>query len=40
MSLETLTLAMTGASGADYTLRLFDVCLRKKIHVQFITSQP
>jgi len=36
----TLTLAMTGASGADYTLRLFDYCLQQGIHVQFITSQP
>jgi len=36
----TLTLAMTGASGADYTLRLFGYCLQQGIHVQFITSQP
>jgi len=35
-----LTLAMTGASGADYTLRLFEYCLQQGIHVQFITSQP
>ena len=35
-----LTLAMTGASGADYTLRLFEFCLQQGIHVQFITSQP
>jgi len=40
MSLETLTLAMTGASGADYTLRLFECCLAQKIRIQFITSQP
>lgn len=37
---NTLTLAMTGASGADYTLRLFEICLQNNIHVQFLTSQP
>lgn len=31
---------MTGASGAEYTLRLFECCLQKNIQVQFITSQP
>ena len=31
---------MTGASGADYMLRLFDCCLQQEIHVQFISSQP
>ncbi len=31
---------MTGASGAEYMLRLFDCCLRADIRVQFITSQP
>ena len=31
---------MTGASGAEYTLRLFECCLQKNIKVQFITSQP
>lgn len=36
----TLTLAMTGASGAAYTLRLFGYCLQQGINVQFITSQP
>jgi len=40
MKPATLTLAMTGASGADYTLRLFEYCLKQGIHVQFITSQP
>lgn len=40
MSVKTLTLAMTGASGADYTLRLFEECLKNSIKVQFITSQP
>jgi hypothetical protein len=40
MKPRTLTLAMTGASGADYTLRLFEYCLQQGIHVQFITSQP
>lgn len=37
---EKITLAMTGASGAEYTLRLFECCLQKNIQVQFITSQP
>lgn len=36
----TITLAMTGASGAEYMLRLFECCLRNNVHVQFITSQP
>ncbi len=40
MKVKTLTLAMTGASGADYTLRLFEECLKNNIKVQFITSQP
>ncbi|MEM7562470.1 MAG: flavin prenyltransferase UbiX [Pseudomonadota bacterium] len=40
MSVKTLTLAMTGASGADYCIRLFEHCLKKGIKVQFITSQP
>ena len=40
MTPRTITLAMTGASGADYTLRLFECLLGKSIHVQFITSQP
>jgi 4-hydroxy-3-polyprenylbenzoate decarboxylase len=40
MTVKTLTLAMTGASGADYTLRLFEECLKSKIKIQFITSQP
>ena len=40
MKPAVLTLAMTGASGADYTLRLFEVCLQQRIHVQFITSRP
>lgn len=35
-----ITLAMTGASGAEYMLRLFECCLQNNIHVQFITSQP
>lgn len=40
MSIETLTLAMTGASGAPYTLRLMQLCLQADIHIQFICSQP
>lgn len=40
MTPKIITLAMTGASGAEYTLRLFECCLQKNIQVQFITSQP
>ena len=40
MSIETLTLAMTGASGAPYTLRLMQLCLQADIRIQFICSQP
>jgi len=40
MSVQTLTIAMTGASGAPYTLRLLELCLQAKINIQFITSQP
>ncbi len=40
MSLKTLTIAMTGASGAPYTLRLLEICLQSEIHIQFICSQP
>jgi 4-hydroxy-3-polyprenylbenzoate decarboxylase len=40
MNPEVITLAMTGASGAEYTLRLMQCLLRERIQVQFITSQP
>jgi len=40
MKPRVVTLAMTGASGAEYTLRLFEILLRQNIRVQFITSQP
>lgn len=40
MSIKTLTLAMTGASGAPYTLGLMKYCLGMGIHIQFLTSQP
>jgi len=40
MKPATVTLAMTGASGAEYALRLFECCLQSGVHVQFITSQP
>jgi 4-hydroxy-3-polyprenylbenzoate decarboxylase len=40
MKPKVVTLAMTGASGAEYALRLFECCLRQGISVQFITSQP
>jgi 4-hydroxy-3-polyprenylbenzoate decarboxylase len=38
--IKTLTLAMTGASGAPYTLRLMQCCLEAGVHIQFICSQP
>jgi len=37
--IKALTLAMTGASGAPYTLRLMQCCLEANIHVQFLCSQ-
>lgn len=37
---KVITLAMTGASGADYSLRLMQYLLQKNIRIQFITSQP
>jgi flavin prenyltransferase len=40
MKPKVVTLAMTGASGAEYALRLFECCLRQGVQVQFITSQP
>jgi flavin prenyltransferase len=40
MKPRVVTLAMTGASGAEYTLRLFEILLRQNIRVQFVTSQP
>lgn len=40
MTPKVITLAMTGASGAEYALRLFECCLQRDIKVQFITSQP
>ncbi len=40
MSVKTVIIAMTGASGAAYTLRLLESCRQAKIQIQFITSQP
>ena len=40
MTPKVITLAMTGASGAEYALRLFECFLQHNIRVQFITSQP
>ncbi len=40
MKPKVITLAMTGASGAEYTLRLMQYLLRENIRIQFITSQP
>ena len=35
-----ITIAMTGASGAPYTLRLIEQCLLAGVNIQFICSQP
>ena len=40
MKPKVVTLAMTGASGAEYTLRLIECLLRNHIQIQFISSQP
>ena len=37
---RTITVAMTGASGAPYTIRLLEQLLLAEINVQFICSQP
>lgn len=37
---KTITVAMTGASGAPYTIRLLQQLLLAGYHVQFICSQP
>ncbi|MBL7005375.1 MAG: UbiX family flavin prenyltransferase [Gammaproteobacteria bacterium] len=37
---KTITVAMTGASGAPYTLRLLDFLLSNDYQVRFICSQP
>ncbi len=38
--IKTITVAMTGASGAPYTLRLLEQLILAGCHVQFICSQP
>ncbi|MDJ0834203.1 MAG: flavin prenyltransferase UbiX [Gammaproteobacteria bacterium] len=40
MSAPTVTLAVTGASGAPYTLRLLEQLLKEKVKVYFLCSQP
>ena len=40
MKPKVVTLAMTGASGAEYTLRLIQCLLHNHIQIQFISSQP
>jgi flavin prenyltransferase len=40
MTVKKLTIAMTGASGAPYTLTLMDACLKAGIQVQFLVSGP
>lgn len=37
---KTITIAMTGASGATYTLRLLEFLFTTDYHVQFICSGP
>ena len=37
---KTITVAMTGASGAPYTLRLLQQLIQAGVRVQFICSQP
>lgn len=39
-SQKTISLAMTGATGAPYTLRLIEALLAQNYIVQFICSQP
>ncbi len=38
--MNKITLAMTGASGAPYTLRLMQELLKVGVQIQFICSQP
>ena len=40
MSVQVLTIAMTGASGAPYTIALMRHCLQQGIQLQFLCSQP
>lgn len=40
MNGKTITIAMTGASGALYTIRLIEQCLLSGLNIQFICSQP
>ena len=40
MTASTVTLAVTGASGAPYTLRLLEQLLQANIKVYFLCSQP
>lgn len=40
MSVKVLTIAMTGASGAPYTIALMRHCLQQGIQLQFLYSQP
>lgn len=37
---KTITIAITGASGAPYTLRLLEFLFTTDYHIQFICSQP
>jgi len=38
--INTITVAMTGASGAPYTIRLLQQLIQSGINVQFLCSQP
>lgn len=38
--MKNITVAMTGASGAVYTIRLLEQLLKTDVHVHFVCSQP
>jgi len=40
MSIKSVALAMTGASGADYGLRLLEVLLTQRVRVHLMISNP
>ena len=40
MSIKSVALAMTGASGVDYGLRLLEVLLTQRVRVHLMISNP
>jgi len=40
MKPKTIALAITGASGSVYALRLMEILLREKVHIQLMISDP